>query len=91
MTMMSREERRRLAAIERQMLIDDPAFVQLFKRSLRSTGLAWRRATAAVVWSLLALVALAGLTVGSIELIVTAVALSLAAAWMLRLTRPPAG
>ena len=87
MAMMSREERRRLAAIERQMLIDDPAFAQLFTRSLQSTGSAWRKATAAVVGALLALVALAGLMVGSIELIVTAAALSVAAAWMLRLTR----
>jgi hypothetical protein len=87
MAMMSREERRRLAAIERQMLIDDPAFAHLFTRSLQSTGSVWRKATAAVVGALLALVALAGLMVGSIELIVTAAALSVAAAWMLRLTR----
>jgi hypothetical protein len=87
MAMMSREERRRLAAIERQMLNDDPAFAHLFTRSLQSTGSVWRKATAAVVGALLALVALAGLMVGSIELIVTAAALSVAAAWMLRLTR----
>jgi hypothetical protein len=91
MTMMSREERRRLAAIERQMLIDDPAFAKLFTRSLRSTGSAWRKTTAIVVGALLALAALAGLAAGSAELVVTALALSVAAAWMLRLTQPPAG
>ena len=91
MAMMSREERRRLAAIERQMLNDDPEFAHLFTCSLRSTGSARRRTTAAVVATLLALVALAGLLASSIELVVTAAALSMAAAWMFRLTRPSTG
>jgi hypothetical protein len=91
MAMMSREERRRLAAIERQMLNDDPAFAHLFTRSLQSTGSVWRKATAAVIGALLALAAIAGLLASSIELVVTAAALSLAAAWMFRLTRPSTG
>ena len=91
MTMMSREERRRLAAIERQMLIDDPAFAQLFTRSLPSIGSAWRRATAAVVGALFSLAAIAGLLAGSVQLVVTAAALSVAAAWVFRLTRSSAG
>ena len=87
MTMMSREERRRLAAIERQMLIDDPALAQLFTRSLRCAGSTLRTGTAAVVGLLFALAAIAGLIAGSSQLVATTAALLVAAAWTFRLTR----
>jgi len=87
--MMSREERRLLAAIEQQMLIDDPAFARLFTGSLQASGLAWRRAVAAVVATLCALATLAGLLAGSLPLVLSAASMGMAAGWVFRRARRP--
>ena len=76
--MMKPEERRQLAAIERQMLFDDPAFARLFTRSLRATASAWQEAVAAVVGTLFALTAAAGLLADSVLLVVSGASITVA-------------
>ena len=88
--MMNHKERRQLAAIERQMLLDDPAFARLFTRSLRATASAWQRAVAAVVGTLFALTAAAGLLADSVLLVVSGASITVAAGWVFRRNRRPA-
>jgi hypothetical protein len=88
--MMSPEERRRLVAIEQQMYLEDPAFARVFPLSMRATGLAWRGAAAALVATLAALAACAGLVVGSVFLLLCGVSIGLAAASVVHRTQRPA-
>jgi anti-sigma-K factor RskA len=92
--MLSHEDRRRLAAIERQLLIDDPAFTELFTRSRadarRVRVRVARRVAAAVVAILCALAAVVGLMAGSVPLVVSGVSMAMVAGWVVRRARRPA-
>ncbi len=89
--MLSHDERRQLAAMERQMLIEDPAFARLFTQSLKATGAARRRAAAAVIGWLCALAAITGLLAGSVLLVGYGASLAIAAGWVFRRNRHPHG
>ena len=93
--MLSQEDRRRLAAIERQMQIDDPAFARLFTGQPASAVRRWQRAAAAVAGMLCGLAAIAGLLTGSVLLFallfVSGTAMAAAARWLVHRTRRSTG
>jgi Flp pilus assembly protein TadB len=94
--MLSHEDERRLAAIERQMLADDPEFVQRFRQSTTSSMSA-RPAPDAVVTGvrralcalavLAALVVVLGMVAISPALVLVGAPLVAAAVWSLRWVR----
>jgi hypothetical protein len=84
--MLSHEDEQRLAAIERQLLIDDQAFARSLGRPMYP-GSAWRQALAAVIGTLCALAALLGLLTSSGTLFLSSAALTLAAAWVFHRAR----
>jgi hypothetical protein len=94
--MLSHEDRRRLAAIERQMLDDDPDFVRRFRRrtavSIRVQRVlgAFRGGTLWLLWVLTgvgATMALIGVLAVAAEFVLTGVALAVVAGWSLRWLR----
>jgi uncharacterized membrane protein len=89
--MLSHEDRRRLAAIERQMQIDDPAFARLFTHRL-AAGTRWRRPATAVAGMLCGLAAIAGVLTGSVLLFVllfvSSATIAVAARWPIHRPRP---
>jgi Flp pilus assembly protein TadB len=90
--MLSHEDRRRLAAIEQQMQIDDPAFARIFTRRLVA-GTRWQRPAAAVAGMLCALAVIAGVLTGSVLLFVllfvSAATIAMAARWPMHRPRRP--
>jgi hypothetical protein len=78
---LSHDDEQRIAAIERQLLIDDPALARRLGRLLDRRSI-WQSAVAAVVGVLCALAAIAGLLADSGSLILSGVALTAAAAWV---------
>ena len=84
--MLSHEDEQRLAAIERQLLIDDPTFARRLRRPgyVRS---AWRQALAAVIGTLCGIAAGLGLWTDSGTLFLSSAALTVAAAWVYCRTR----
>jgi Protein of unknown function (DUF3040) len=85
--MLSHEDRQRLAALERQMMIDDPAFARRLRRYTIARRFTWRRVAAAVICVLCALATVAGLLADSGALTLSSGALTLAAAWDFRRAR----
>src|SRR5690348_12068188 len=59
--MLNQQDRRRLAAIERQMLIDDPAFARRLARGSVVPRSTWRRAAFAIIGILCGLATCVGL------------------------------
>jgi Flp pilus assembly protein TadB len=90
--MLNHEDRRRLAAIEQQIQIDDPAFALLFTRRL-AAGMRWQRAAAAVAGMLCGLAVIAGALTGSVLLFVllfvSAATIAMAARWPMHRPRRP--
>jgi hypothetical protein len=84
--MLSHEDERRLAAIERQLLIDDPVFARRLCRATCARYI-WRQVLAAVVGTLCGLAACLGMLSGSGTLFLSSAALTVAAAWVYRRTR----
>ena len=97
--MLSHDDEQRLAAIERQLLTDDPALARLLGRRLVDRRSMWHSAVAAAVGILCALSTVAGLLADSGALILSSAALTAAAAWVFhrarrsgrRPGRPPSG
>jgi hypothetical protein len=85
--MLSHEDEQRLAAIERGLLIDDPAFVRRLSRHPRHRRSRWQAAAALVVGVLCALATLAGMVAQSGTLTLSGAGLTIAAAWLLRRAR----
>ena len=83
--MLSHEDEQRLAAIERQLLIDDPVFARRLCRPTcaRSTC---RQVLAVVIGTLCGLAACLGAPTGSGTLFLSSAALTVAAAWVYRRT-----
>ena len=79
--MLSHEDHQRLAAIERQLLIDDPAFVRRLGRRSIARGSRWRKAAAAVVGVLCALAMMVGMLSDSGALTLSSAVLTVAAWW----------
>ena len=73
---------RRLAAIEQQLLIDDPRFVRRLNYRSVARGSRWRKATAAVVGVLCALAMAVGMLSGSGTLTLSSAVLTGAAWWI---------
>jgi hypothetical protein len=86
--MLSHEDEQRLAVLEHQLLIDDPAFVRRLDQSHSPRPSARRRAAAAIIGILCALATVAGLLAHSGSLILSGAALTLAAVWVFRRDRP---
>jgi len=84
--MLSHEDEQRLAAIERQLVIDDPTFARRLCRRGHAR-FAWRPALAAVIGTLCGLAACLGLWTDSGTLCLSSAALTVAAAWVYRRTR----
>jgi DUF3040 family protein len=84
--MLSHEDERRLAAIERQLLIDDPTFARRLRRHTYARS-AWRQALAAVTGILCTLAACLGMLANSGTLFLSSAALTVAAAWAYRRAR----
>jgi hypothetical protein len=80
--MLSHEDHRRLAAIEQQLLIDDPRFVRRLNYRSVARGSRWRKATAAVVGVLCALAMAVGMLSGSGTLTLSSAVLTGAAWWI---------
>ena len=81
--MLSHEDERRLAAIERQLMSDDPAFVRRLARRGRRARVRWSRAlTAAAVAVVCALATVLGLAGGSAELYLPSIVLTVVAGWL---------
>jgi hypothetical protein len=85
--MLSHEDERRLAAIERQLLIDDPAFARRLGRPVhrRTT---WQRAAAALVAILCALATIVGILSNAGSLALSSAVLTVAAVWVFHRARP---
>jgi hypothetical protein len=84
--MLSHEDEQRLAAIERQLMIDDPTFARRLCRPTYARS-AWRQALAAVIGTLCALAAFVGMLTSSGTLFLSSAALTVAAAWVFRRAR----
>ena len=84
--MLSHEDEQRLAAIERQLLIEDPVFARRLCRATCARYI-WRQALAAVIGTLYGLAAGLGLWTDSGTLFLSSAALTVAAAWVYRRTR----
>jgi uncharacterized membrane protein YfcA len=97
--MLSHDDEQRLAAIERQLLTDDPALARRLRRHLVDRRSIWQSAVAAVIGVLCALATVAGLLADSGSLILSGAALTAAAAGVFqharrsrrRLGRPSSG
>jgi hypothetical protein len=76
--MLSHEDERRLAAIERQLMSDDPAFVRRLARRGRRARVRWSRALTAVA-VVCALATVLGLAGGSAELYLPSIELTVVA------------
>ena len=85
--MLSHEDHRRLAAIEQQLLIDDPRFVRRLNYRSVARGSRWRKATAAVVGVLCALAMAVGMLSGSGTLTLSSAVLTGAAWWIFHRAR----
>jgi Protein of unknown function (DUF3040) len=79
--MLSHEDHQRLAAIERQLLIDDPGFVRRLGRRSNARGSRWRKAVAAIIGILCALAMMVGMLSGSGALTLSSAVLTVAAWW----------
>jgi ferric-dicitrate binding protein FerR (iron transport regulator) len=86
--MLSHEDEQRLAALEQQLLIDDPAFARRLAHPDARRPSARRRIAAALIGVLCALATVAGLLAGSGSLILSGTMLTLAAAWVFHRNRP---
>ena len=89
--MMSHEDERRLAAIEQQMLADDPDFVHGFRRHVAASTrnrrwlTAFRNAMECALWSqavLGAVLVLAAILLASAELVLLGMVLAAVAGWV---------
>jgi hypothetical protein len=94
--MMSHEDERRLAAIERQMLDDDPDFVRRFRqsvaRSMRAQRVrgAMRGAVLCTLWAMVGLgwsLAVIGVLAGWFDVLLPGCLLAAAAWWRVRVLR----
>jgi hypothetical protein len=85
--MLSYEDERRLAAIERQLISDYPALARRFARPARTAGSRWGRVLVAVIGILCLFAMLVGLLAGSTELVVSGAVLTAAASWSLHQLR----
>jgi DUF3040 family protein len=79
--MLSHEDERRLAAIERQLMSDDPTLARRLARHPRTLRSRWGRVLAMVVGVLCALATIVGALAESAALVVSAAALTVAAGW----------
>jgi Flp pilus assembly protein TadB len=86
--MLNHEDEQRLAALEQQLLIDDPAFARRLAHTHAGRHSAGRRILAAVVGVLCALATVAGLLAASGTLVLSGAMLTLAAVWVFRRHRP---
>jgi len=84
--MLSHDDERRLAAIERE-LMNDPAFARRLARRSRTTRSRWASVLATVVGVLCAMATVLGMLAESAALIVSGAALTVTAAWFVRLNR----
>jgi hypothetical protein len=82
--MLERQDRERLSAIERQMLIDDPAFARRLGRGSVVTRSTWLKALAAIVGILCGLAMFVGALSGSGTLTASSGVLIAAAWWAFR-------
>jgi hypothetical protein len=85
--MLSHEDHRRLAAIEQQLLIEDPDFVRRLRRPSFARRSRWRRAAITIIGVLCALATMVGVLSGSGPLTLISGLLTTAAWWMLHRTR----
>ena len=85
--MLSPDHQRRLAAIERQLLIDDPAFARRLTRHRNCARYRSRRLAVGIVASLCAALTVSMLLARSVELAAFFLALTLVAAGMFRRDR----
>jgi len=88
--MLSHEDEQRLAALEQQLLVDDPAFARRLAHPHVRRPSAGRRIAAALIGILCALATAAGLLAESGSLILSGAALTIAAVWVWRRNRPSA-
>jgi hypothetical protein len=79
--MLNQQDRRRLAAIERQMLIDDPAFARRLGRGSVVVRSTWRKVAAAIIGILCGLATLIGTLSNDGTLTASSAALAVAA-WL---------
>jgi Protein of unknown function (DUF3040) len=79
--MLNQQDRRRLAAIEQQMLIDDPAFARRLARGSAVTRSTWRKAAFAIIGILCGLATCVGMLSSSGTLTASGAALTVAAWW----------
>jgi hypothetical protein len=88
--MLSHEDERQLAEIERRLLVDDPAFARRLSRPLgrRPT---WWKAAAGVVAVLCALATVVGVLAGAGSLALSSAVLTALALWVVRGARPRPG
>jgi 3-methyladenine DNA glycosylase AlkC len=80
--MLSHEDERRFAAIERQLMSDDPAFVRRLARRGRRARVRWSRALTAAVAVVCALATVLGLAGSSPELYLSSIVLTVVAGWL---------
>jgi Protein of unknown function (DUF3040) len=79
--MLSHEDEQRLAAIERELMSDDPALARRLARHSRTTRMRCGRVLAAIIAILCALATLVGALAESAALVVSAAALTVVAGW----------
>jgi hypothetical protein len=79
--MLNQQDRRRLAAIERQTLIDDPAFARRLRRGSVVARSTWRKVAAAIIGILCGLATFVGMLSNSGSLTASSAALAAAAWW----------
>jgi hypothetical protein len=80
--MLSHEDERRLAAIERELMCDDPALARRLARH-RTRKPRWGRVLAMVVGVLCALATIVGVLAESTALVVSSAALTVVAGWFI--------
>ena len=85
--MLSPDDQRRLAAIEEQLLIDDPAFARRLARHRNWARCRCRKPAAGLIAVLCAVLAVSMLLACSVELAAFFLSLTLVATWMLRRER----
>jgi hypothetical protein len=81
--MLSHEDERRLALIERELMSDDPALARRLARHSRTAKARWGRLLATAVGILCALATIVGVLAESATLVVSGAALTVAAGWFL--------
>jgi len=79
--MLSDEDERRLAAIERELMSNDPAFARRLARHPRTLGSRLGRVLVSVVAILCALATIVGVLTESAALVVSGAALTVVAGW----------